>query len=85
MSEYCIGYDVNGTNLSSNLSTNLYVTESNNTITTWHYDGGSYVGSTYVSPNDDVESLKKEIKELRKIIANLSTLVLTHIGNEQSK
>ena len=38
-----------------------------------------------LSGNDKVESLEKEIKKLKKQIANLTTLICTHIGEEQMK
>ena len=38
-----------------------------------------------LSGNDKVESLEKEIKKLKRQIANLTTLICTHIGEEQMK
>lgn len=45
-------------------------------------DGWYQVG---LSGNDKVESLEKEIKKLKRQIANLTTLICTHIGEEQMK
>lgn len=58
----------------SNLST-TYAT--NYAITTDYQDYNS------VRVNSEVLDLKNEIKELKKRLSNLSTLVLTHIGKEQ--
>ena len=41
--------------------------------------------NTGYNVDDKISKLEKEIKELRKIIANLSTMVCTHIGQEQLK
>ena len=38
-----------------------------------------------LSGHDKVESLEKEIKKLKRQIANLTTLICTHIGEEQMK
>ena len=38
-----------------------------------------------IRDSDKVESLEKEIKKLKKQIANLTTLICTHIGEEQMK
>ena len=38
-----------------------------------------------LSGHDKVESLEKEIKKLKRQIANLTTLICTHIGEEQLK
>ena len=38
-----------------------------------------------IRERDKVESLEKEIKKLKKQIANLTTLICTHIGEEQMK
>ena len=59
-----------------------YYTITNNVLTT------STIGTIYdtgYNVNDSVSKLEKEIKELKKIIANLSTMVCTHIGQEQLK
>lgn len=45
-------------------------------------DGWYQVG---LRENDKVESLEKEIKKLKRQIANLTTLICTHIGEEQMK
>lgn len=69
-----------------------YTYNDSNTIasTTVGYDSSWTIAAT---PNiiysynvgGEVEDLKKEIKELRKRISQLSTLVCTHIGKEQLK
>lgn len=38
-----------------------------------------------IRDSDKVESLEKEIKKLKRQIANLTTLICTHIGEEQMK
>lgn len=38
-----------------------------------------------IRESDKVESLEKEIKKLKRQIANLTTLICTHIGEEQMK
>ena len=38
-----------------------------------------------IRERDKVESLEKEIKKLKRQIANLTTLICTHIGEEQMK
>ena len=62
---------------------NLGTLTTNGSITTRISNDGWYqVG---LRENDKVESLEKEIKKLKRQIANLTTLICTHIGEEQMK
>ena len=62
---------------------NLGTLTTNGSITTRISNDGWYqVG---LSGNDKVKSLEKEIKKLKRQIANLTTLICTHIGEEQMK
>ena len=68
---------------SSNWGNFGVLTTTNNSITARISNDGWYqVG---LSGNDKVESLEKEIKKLKRQIANLTTLICTHIGEEQMK
>ena len=70
-----IWYSINGENTNYYSNGSLWTNIS--TITT-NYNVGNTV-------DEKISKLEKEIKELRKIIARLSTMVCTHIGQEQLK
>ena len=70
-----IWYRIDGENTDYYSNVNLW--SNIGTITT-NYN----VGNTL---DEKISKLEKEIKELRKIIARLSTMVCTHIGQEQLK
>ena len=62
--------------VSSNLSTSN-LSARNYTIATNYTSGYNF--------DEKITKMEKEIKDLRKIIARLSTMVCTHIGQEQLK
>ena len=68
---------------SSNWGNFGVLTTTNDSITPRISNDGWYqVG---LSEHDKVESLEKEIKKLKRQIVNLTTLICTHIGEEQMK
>lgn len=68
---------------SSNWGNFGVLTTTNNSITARISNDDWYqVG---IRDSDKVESLEKEIKKLKRQIANLTTLICTHIGEEQMK
>ena len=72
-----------GNPYSSNWGSFGVLTTTNNSITARISNDDWYqVG---IRERDKVESLEKEIKKLKKQIANLTTLICTHIGEEQMK
>ena len=56
---------------------------SNTTWTTATLSTTNYNVEYGASYNDKVEKLENEIKDLKKRLSRLSTLILTHIGKEQ--
>lgn len=70
-----IWYSINGEN--TNYYSNVNLWSNIGTITT-NYNVG-------YTADEKISKLEKEIKELRKIIARLSTMICTHIGQEQLK
>ena len=68
---------------SSNWGSFGVLTTTNNSITARISNDDWYqVG---IRDSDKVESLEKEIKKLKRQVANLTTLICTHIGEEQMK
>lgn len=50
-------------------------------------DVSKWTNSSYgfVNVNEKIEILEKDVKTLKKALCKLSTLLLTHIGNEQAE
>ena len=71
----CYRIDSNGNNLG------FYTINNDN----WCTATLSTTYNTGYCVDDKISKLEKEIKELKRIIANLSTMVCTHIGQEQLK
>lgn len=72
-----------GNPYSSNWGSFGVLTTTNNSITARISNDDWY--QVDIRERDKVESLEKEIKKLKKQIANLTTLICTHIGEEQMK
>lgn len=71
-----MGEDLNG---------RIFATVDDNNIWYTTYNSGYGFNTNNYAIVSENEELKKEIKKLKRQIANLTTLICTHIGQEQMK